>query len=77
MKDDLRLATVLIVKRNGQYLQGRQMITGILLWSVSPWDAWSTRNREDAERVAHAINGELTLFNPIVGQIRKAEWRKT
>jgi hypothetical protein len=75
MKDDLRLATVLIIRKDGQYLQGRQMLTGIMLWSTSPWDAWQTRCRGDAERVAFAIKGELILFNPVIGRTRKAEWR--
>ena len=44
--------------------------TGELRWSLSPWDAWRTRDLEAARRVARKVGGELRLFNPIVGQER-------
>ena len=69
---DIRTKTGLIIRKDGEYLVGRQIGTGTLIWSISPWDAWITRHREDAERVRSVTGGELTLFNPIAGQIRKA-----
>ena len=41
-----------------------------LRWSSSPFDAWSTRNRGDAEMVAAMVGGEPVLFNPIVNQMK-------
>lgn len=66
--DDIRRKTGLIVRRNGEYLVGHSCF---LRWSTSPYDAWRTRNRDDAEQVAEKVGGELWLFNPVVGQIRK------
>lgn len=76
MKSDIRLATALIIQKDGLYLQGKQLGTNILLWSNSPWDAWRTRCRGDAEQVAFAVKGEIMLFNPVIGQMRKAVWRE-
>ena len=69
---DIRTKTGLIIHKNGAYLVARQVGTGDLVWSASPWDAWITRSREDAESVMSIIGGELFLFNPVAGQIRKA-----
>ena len=68
---NVRIYTNLIVYKDGKYLQGCVFGMHELKWSDSPWDAWMTRERADAIRVAHAVKGELFLFNPIVGQIRK------
>lgn len=75
MKADIRLSTCLVIKKDGQFLQGNQMGTGILVWTNSPYDAWKTRCRGDAERVAFLVKGEILLFNPVIGKIRKAKWR--
>ena len=72
MKTDIRMKTGLIIRKDGEYLVACQIGTGNLVWSISPWDAWITRHREDAEQVNSIIGGELFLFNPVAGQIRKA-----
>lgn len=72
---DIRTKTGLIIRKDGEYLVACQIGTGNLVWSISPWDAWITRRREDAERVNAVIGGELTLFNPISGQVRRAEFK--
>lgn len=69
---DIRLKTGLIIKRGPVYLVGRIMGTSELKWSSSPWDAWITRDRDEAEAVARATGGDLWLFNPVAGQIRTA-----
>ena len=70
---DIREKTCLIIRRNGEYLVGCVLYSQDLRWSIYPWDAWTTRIREYAERIAEKTGGEIMLFNPIVGQIRKAE----
>lgn len=69
---DIRLKTGLIIKRGPVFLVGRIMGTSELKWSDSPWDAWRTRDRDEAEAVARATGGDLWLFNPVAGQIREA-----
>ena len=71
MKDDIRKKTVIIIRRGPEFLVGRIMGTQDLRWTISPWEAWATRDRDDAETVARAVGGDLWLFNPIVGQIRE------
>ena len=68
---DIRLKTGMIIRRGCEYLVARQIGTRKLIWSQSPWDAWITRRKEDAERIAHATGGDVMLFNPVAGQIRE------
>ena len=69
-RNDIRRETALIIRKDGEYLQGRQMHDGPLIWSLSAWDAWRTRDRDAAERVARLLDAEMWLFNPAVGQLR-------
>ena len=71
---DIREKTVLIIKKGGKYLVGTILYSTDLRWSLSPWDAWATRTRENAEAVAEKVDGTVMLFNPIVGQIREAKF---
>lgn len=71
---DIRAETCLVIRRGGEYLVGRIMGTSELKWSISPWDAWRTRDKEDAEDVARATGGDIWLFNPVAAQIREAKW---
>ena len=68
---DIRTKTCIIIRKDGEYLVGLILYSTDLRWSESPYDAWSTRNREDAERVAGKVGGEMVLFNPIVKQIKE------
>ena len=70
MKDDIRRQTALIIRKNGEYLVGRQLYNGALRWSGSAYDAYRTRNREKARRLAMVTGGIVLLFNPIVGEMR-------
>lgn len=67
---DIRLLTCVIIRKNGEYLVGRTLGTGNLRWSNSPHDAWRTRNREEAKRLARRVGGVTMLFNPAAGQIK-------
>ena len=66
----LREKTQLIIKKNGEYLQCLDC-NWQLRWTTSPYDAWATRNEDDAQMVADKVEGELFLFNPIVGSLKK------
>lgn len=69
--DDMRRQTSLIVRRGNEYLVG---YSGVFLrWSGSTYDAWRTRDKRTAQMVADKVGGEMMLFNPITGQIRKIE----
>ena len=68
---NVRRCTVLIVKRGSQFLVGRIPYSTELRWSTSQYDAWKTREREAAQKVARIVGGDLWLFNPVVGQIRE------
>lgn len=70
---DIRKETCIIIRRDGLYLQGKQWLSNELLWTWSIYDAWRTRRKCDAERVAGAVGGEMVLFNPIVNQKRVIE----
>ena len=70
MKDDIRKATCLIIRKNDEYLQGRILYTRELRWSRSPYNAWRTRDREKAERYALKTGGIVMLFNQVVRQMR-------
>jgi len=73
MKKNIREATGIIIERNNEYLVCVDVATGRLRWSNSPYDAWITRRRESAFKVASKVNGTRFLFNPIAGQIRRME----
>ena len=66
---DIRLYTRCVIWKDGEYLQGVQMLLGGLKYSTSPWDAWHTRKLNTAFRVAWRIGGTVKLFNPILGRV--------
>ena len=68
---DIRRQTGLIIRKDGEYLVGYIVYTDELRWSSSPWDAWRTRIRAKARSIAEKTGGEVMLFNPVAGQIRK------
>ena len=70
MKDDIRRKTGLIIRKGNEFLVGTICYSKDLRWSVSPWDAWRTRDPEAARRVAEKVGGEIDLFNPVAGQRR-------
>lgn len=68
---DIRTATCLIIKRGAEFMVGKILFSSEFRWSDSPYDAWRTRNREEAEAVARQVGGDLWLFNPVAGQLRE------
>ncbi len=70
---DIRRETCIIIRKDGSYLQGKKWLSDELQWTWSAYDAWRTRRKDDAERVAGAVGGEMVLFNPIVNQKRVIE----
>lgn len=65
-RDAIRRKTCIIIRKGNEFMVGTILWSTDMRWSGSPYDAWSTRNRGDAERVARAVGGEMVLFNPIV-----------
>jgi hypothetical protein len=66
----LRKATVLVVFRDGEYLSRKKMLTGRIVWDQHLSNAWRTRDREKARRIAEKYGGTLRLFNPIIWRVR-------
>jgi len=67
---DIRRATCIIIRKDGEYLVGTILYSTDLRWSWSPYDAWKTRDMEEARNVARETGGIMVLFNPIVNQKR-------
>lgn len=65
-RDAIRRKTCIVIRKGNEFLVGTILWSTDLRWSRSPYDAWSTRDSGDAERVARAVGGEMVLFNPIV-----------
>ena len=68
---DIRTKTCIIIRKNGLYLRGKNRLTNRTDWSWSAYEAWKTRDREAARRVAGVSGGEMVLFNPIIGKIKE------
>lgn len=66
--EDIRYHTAIVIEKDGEFLVGFSMF---LRWGSSCYDAWRTRNVEAARSVAEKVGGNMMLFNPVVGQIRK------
>lgn len=49
---------------------GRILGSRDLRWSIYATEAWRTRNREKARKVARRTGGTVMLFNPVVRQMR-------
>lgn len=62
----------MVIRRGEDFLVGRILYSTEYRWSGSPWEAWKTRKKGEAERIARRTGGEIWLFNPVAGQIRKA-----
>ena len=77
MRNDIRFQTVLIIRKGNEFLTGRNPLTGALIWRPDYSDAWRTRVQANARSVAEKVNGEIYLFNPIVGEMRKYDGSKT
>ena len=47
---------------------GKEYLSDDMRWSWSAFDAWKTRDIEDARDVARETGGIMVLFNPIVNK---------
>ena len=70
MKGDIRKQTCIIIRKNNEYLVGRILGSTDLRWSIYPHEAWRTRNRAMAAKVARNTGGVTVLFNPVVRQMK-------
>lgn len=68
---DIRLYTRIIIEKDGEFLQGYSVLTGDLIWSNSPYNAWWTRKKDRAYITAHKVGGTRYLFNPVTGECRE------
>ena len=69
-RNELRRQTCIIIRKNGEFLVGNVMGTSELRWSIYAFEAWRTRDREKARRVARITGGILVLFNPVTGRTK-------
>lgn len=69
-REALRKETCIIIRKNGEFLVGTILYSKDLRWSGSMYDAWRTRDREKARRIARITGGVMMLFNPIIGKTR-------
>ncbi len=69
---DIREQTCLIIRRGPDFLVGRIIFSTEYRWSWSPWDAWTTRDWDEAEEMAQRTGGDIWLFNPVAAQLRPA-----
>ena len=73
---DIRKETVLIVRKDGQFIQTESAVIGGTLWTASVYDALRTRKVEKALQSAQRVSGQLWLFNPVTGKLRPADMNK-
>lgn len=69
MSVNVKNYTRVIIRKNRQYLRGKEMATGNMLWDSSPYMAWYTRDVYKARNVALKVGGIAMLFNPVVGRV--------
>ena len=67
----------LIIQRGNRYLMGR-IADGFreFRWSIYCYDAWRTRNRAFAIRVARALGGDPVLFDFATGDRKLLDLKK-
>ena len=66
---DIRCYTRVVIEKDGQYLFCVSEITREPEWRHSPWDAWYTRDADEARTVARVLSAVPVLFNPVVGKV--------
>lgn len=71
MKQEIRTKTFLVIEKGGQYLAGYGTFMGIIRWSENLSEAWRTRDKQEALRVAEKYGGSLMLFNTVVWRTKR------
>ena len=69
-------STVLIVHKDGRFIQTESAVIGGTIWTASAYDALKMRNARKAVRSAQRVGGELWLFSPVTGERRPANMEK-
>jgi len=69
-RKEIRKQTCIVIRKNGQYLIGTILYSDELRWGYSVFDAWRTRDLEEARSVARVTGGIMMLFNPIIGKTK-------
>ena len=67
---DVRRETCIVIRKNGEYLVGTIVFSTQLRWSNNLYDAWRTRDREKAEKMARMTGGIMVLFNPVTHETK-------
>lgn len=67
---DIREKTCIIIRKNRLFLQGKECFTNDPKWTQYRYQAWRTRNRQKAERIARIVGGVMVLYNPIADQTK-------
>ena len=67
---DIREQTCIIIRKNNLYLQGKECFTNKPKWTQYRHQAWKTRNKETAAKIARAVGGVMVLFNPVADQTK-------
>ena len=67
---NIRTQTYIVIRKNGLYLVGKSMWGPELRWSQYVYDAYRTRDKEKADRLARRVGGVKVLFNPVAGQVK-------
>lgn len=70
MKDGVKKATCLIIRKNSEYFVGTILYSTDLRWSTSPYDAWMTKNVKIAEEAARRLGGIVMVWNPIIRRMK-------
>ena len=66
----MRRKTVLVIKKDRQYLSRVEMLTRCVIWSPHLADAWSTREIGKARFLSEKFDAQIMMFNPIVWEVR-------
>lgn len=62
---NIREKTCIIIRKNKMFLQGKECYTNDPKWTQYRFQAWRTRDKEQAVEVAKAVGGVMVLFNPV------------
>lgn len=67
---NIREQTCIIIRKNRLFLQGKECFTNKPKWTQYRHQAWKTRDKEQAEKIARKVGGVMVLFNPVADQTK-------
>lgn len=65
-RNEMKKHTYLVIEKDGEYLTGYGTFMGIVGWDKHLSNAWKTRDKDEALRVAEKYGGTLKLFNTVL-----------